>query len=115
MSKYSLKLKSFGRKVKVDLYLSNYRTKADLKHATGVDTSKFTKKVGLANLKFEVNKLNTDKLEKVPTGLNSIKSKVGKLTIDKIVPVPIDLCKINDVVKNDVVKKDVYNAKIKDI
>ena len=115
MSEYSLKLKSFGRKVKVDLYLSNYRRKADLKHATGVDTSKFTKKVDLANLKFEVNKLNTDKLEKVPTGLNSLKSKVGKLTIDKIVRVPIDLCKINDVVKNDVVKKDVYNAKIKDI
>ena len=110
MSEYSLKLKSFGGKVKVDLYLSNYR-----KHATGVDTSKFTKNVDLANLKFEVNKLNTDKLEKVPTGLNSLKSKVGKLTIDKIVPVPIDLCKINDVVKNDVVKKDVYNAKVKDI
>ena len=30
-------------------------------------------------------------------------------------PVPVDLSKLTDVVKNDVVKKDVYNAKIKTI
>ena len=29
--------------------------------------------------------------------------------------VPVDLSKLSAVVKNDVVKKDVYNAKIKDI
>ena len=34
--------------VKVELDLSNYATKADLKNATGVDTLKFTKKVDLA-------------------------------------------------------------------
>ena len=36
--------KSFGRRVKVELDLSNYATKADLKNATGVDRSDFAKK-----------------------------------------------------------------------
>ena len=44
-----------------------------------------------------------------------MKSKVEKLDIDKLVPVPVELSKLSDVVKNDVVKKDPYNAKIKDI
>ena len=44
MGKYFPKLKSFGANVKVELNLSNYATKADLKNATGVDTSDFAKK-----------------------------------------------------------------------
>ena len=36
--------KSFGRKVKVELDLSNYTRKSDLKNATCADTSKFSKK-----------------------------------------------------------------------
>ena len=44
-----------------------------------------------------------------------MKSKVDKLDVDKLVPVPVDLRKLSNVVKNDVFKKDVYNAKIKDI
>ena len=44
-----------------------------------------------------------------------MKSKVDKLDVDKLVSVPVDLSKLNDVVKNDVVKKAVYNAKIKNI
>ena len=44
-----------------------------------------------------------------------MKSKVDKLDVDKLVPVPVDLSKLSDVVKNNVVKKDVYNAKIKNI
>ena len=39
------------------------------------------------------------------TGLNSLKSKAGKLDVDKLVPVLVDLSKLSDVVKNDVVKK----------
>ena len=53
--------------------LSNYATKADLKNVTGVDTSKFAKKIDLASLKSEV-----DKLEQVPTGSSSLKNKVDK-------------------------------------
>ena len=41
------------------------------------------------------------------TNLASLKTEVDKLDIDKLVPVPIDLSKLSNVVKNDVVKKDV--------
>ena len=44
-----------------------------------------------------------------------MKSKVNKLDVDRFLPVPIDLSKLSDEVKNDVVKKDIYNAKIKNI
>ena len=42
-------------------------------------------------------------------------SKVDKLGVDKLVPARVDLSKLSCVVKNDVVKKDVYNTKIKNI
>ena len=41
--------------------------------------------------------------------------KVDKLDVDKLVPVPVDLSELSDVVKNDVVRKDAYNIKIKNI
>ena len=113
MTEYFSEPKSSGRRVKIELDWSNYTTKADLKNATGVDTSKFAKKVDLANLKSNVDKLDIDKLKKVPSGLISLKSKVDKLDVDKLVPVPVDLSKLSYVVKNNVIKKDVYNAKIK--
>ena len=102
--------------MKVELYLPNYVTKADLKNAAVVDTSSFAKKkTDLANLKPNVDKLDIDKLKTVPTNLSNLKSKVHKLDLDKVIPVPVDLSKLGDVVKNIVLKKDVYNAKIKNI
>ena len=91
--------------MKVELDLSNYVTKL-------VDTSKLAEKVDLANLKSNVDKLDIDKLKNVPTNLSNLKSKVDKLDVDKLVPVPAELSKLSGVVKN-VVKKYVYNAKIK--
>ena len=41
---------------KVELDLSNYATKFDLKNATGLDTSKLAKKANLASLKLEIGK-----------------------------------------------------------
>ena len=49
MSKCFPKSKSLGINVKVELDLSNYATKADLKNAMGVDTSDFAKKSDLPN------------------------------------------------------------------
>ena len=95
--------------------MSNYARKADLKNATGVDTLKFAKRVDLADLKSDVDKLDIDKLKNVPTNLSYLKSKVDKLNFDKLVPAPVELSKLSDVAKNDVVKKDLYNAKIKKI
>ena len=73
----------FGGDINVKVDLSNYATKADTKNISHVDTSSFALKTNLASLKTEVDKLD----------------------IDKLVPVPVDLSKLNDVVKNDVVKK----------
>ena len=88
MNKYYPKpYKPFGRNIKVKLDISNYATKSDIKNISHVDTSSFALKTNLANLKTEVDKLD----------------------IDKLVPVPVDLSKLSDVVKNDVVKKDVYD------
>ena len=67
MSEYFPEPKSLGGRVKAEFDLYNYATKADLKNATGVDTSKFAKKVELANLKFNINKLDIDKLKNEPT------------------------------------------------
>ena len=88
--------KSFGRNINVKVDLPNYETKADIKNISYVDTSGFALKTNLADLKTEVDKLD----------------------IEKLVPVPVDLSKLSDVVKNDVVKKDVYDklvTKVNDI
>ena len=43
------------------------------------------------------------------TNLASLKTEVDKLDIEKLAPVPVELNKLSDVVKNNVVKKTVYN------
>ena len=75
-----------GIYVKVDL--SNYATKTDLKNVRHVDASSFALKSNLTSLKTEVNKLDTDKLAPVSNN---------------------DIAKLSNVVKNDVVKKAVYD------
>ena len=44
-----------------------------------------------------------------------MKSKVDKSDVDKLVPAPVDLSKLSNLMKNEAVRKDVYNAKIKNI
>ena len=105
MSEYISEQKSLDGVVKIELDFSNYATKADLKNATGVDTSKFAVKIDSANLKSNVGKLDIGNLENVPTSLINLESIVDKLDVDKLVPVSVDLSKLSDVVKNDVVKK----------
>ena len=88
MSQYFPKpYEPFGGDINVKVDLSNYATKADIKNISHVDTSSFALKTNLANLKSEVDKLDIDKLK----------------------PVSTDLSKLSNVVKNDVVKKDVYD------
>ena len=74
MSEYFPEPKSLG-KVNVELDLSNYATKTDLKNATGIDTSSFAKNLDLANLKSNVGKLDIDKLKNIPTNLKNLKSR----------------------------------------
>ena len=87
MSEYFPKPSSHKENIKVKIDLTNYATKEDIKNTTHVDTSRFALKTNLSSLKFEVDKLD----------------------IDKLVPIPNDLAKLSNVVKNDVVKKAVYN------
>ena len=83
MSQYFTKpYEPLGGDINVKVDLSNYAAKVDLKNISHVvDSSSFALKSNLARLKTEVDKLDTDKL----------------------VPVPVDLSKLSDVVKNDVV------------
>ena len=77
----------FGGSIKVKIDLSNYATKTGIKNISHADTSCFALKTDLANLKTEIDKLD----------------------IDKLVPIPVDLSKMSDVVKTDVIKKAVYD------
>ena len=115
MSEYFLEPKSLGGRVKLELDLSNYATKVNIKKATRVNTSSFAKQVDLVNIKSNVDKLDIVKLKNVPSNLSSLKSKIDKLDADKLILVSVDLSKLINVVKNDVVKKDVYNANIKNV
>ena len=82
MSQYFPKpYEPFDGDINVKVDLSNYATKTDLKISTGTDTSKLAAKSYLVNLKAEVDRLDAEKL----------------------VTVSVDLSKLSDVVKNDVV------------
>ena len=93
--------------------MSNYATKTDTKNILHIDTSSFALKSNLAGIKTEVDKLDIGKLKSLPNNLSDLKRKVEKLDINKLTPVPVDLSKLSNVVKNKVVKKTEYNAKIK--
>ena len=85
------------------------------KNSTVVDTLKFAKKSGLNNLKSDADKLDIDKLKNVPNNLSNLNIKLDKLDVDRLRPLLIDLSKLSNVVKTDVVKKDIYNTKITNI
>ena len=55
--------------------LSNYATKADLKNATGIDTSKLAMKSDFVRLKAEVDKIDISKLKTAPDDLSNLKSR----------------------------------------
>ena len=63
MGEFFQKPKSLGTIVKIELDLSNYATKTDLKNARDIDTSDFAKKTDWGNFKSDVDKLDIDKLK----------------------------------------------------
>ena len=85
--------KSSSNNIKVELDLSNYATKNDLKNITHVDVSSFASKSNLAALKTEVDNIDVDKLKTAP----------------------VDLAKLSNAIENDLVKKTVYNTKVTNI
>ena len=93
MSQYYPPYKSSSNNIKVELDLTNYATKTDLKNITHVDVSSFASKTNLAALKTGIDKIYADKLKTTP----------------------IDLDRLSNLVKNDVVKKTDYYAKVTSI
>ena len=83
MSTYYPPYKSSSNNIKVELDLTNYATKTDLKNITHTDVSSFASK----------------------TNSSALKTKVDKTNVDKLKTVPDDLAKLSNVVKNEVVKK----------
>ena len=61
-----------------------------------------------------MDKLDIDKLKNIPTSLSNLISTLDKFDVGKLVYIPVDLSELSDVVKNDVVTKDVYNNNIED-
>ena len=67
MSQYFPKpYESFKGDINIKVDLSNYATKADLKNATEIDTSKLALKSNLENLKAKIDKIDVGKLKTVP-------------------------------------------------
>ena len=90
-------------KVKVVLDLSNYATKEELEHATGIDTSDLAVKKDFIALRAEVDKLDINKLINAPTRLNNLKTNLDDLDVGKLKTVPVDLKKLSDEVDNKIV------------
>ena len=97
-------------KVNVPLEFSNYATKKELEHATGVDTSNLAAKSNFIALKAEINKLDVKKLVNVPTALNDLKAKIDNLDVGKLKTVPEYLKKLSDVVDKQVVTNTKFNT-----
>ena len=74
----------FGNNISVKADLSNYATKSDLKNVTHGDTSSFTLKANLDNLKTEVNKLDIDKLFPVLVHLHQLSDVVKMMLLKKL-------------------------------
>ena len=80
MSQYFPKsYEPFGGDINVEVDLSNYATKADIKNISHVDAPSFALKTNLASLKTEIDKLDIDKLAPVPADLSKLSDVVKKL------------------------------------
>ena len=114
MSEYFPKPSNHKENIKFEIDLSNYATKKDINDITHLDTSNFALKTNLANLKTEVDKLDIGKLATVPVDLsklsNVVKTDVVKKTVhDKLV------AKVNNIDTSGLVKKTNYDTKITEL
>ena len=83
-------------KAKVVLNVTNYATKKELEHASGVETSDLTVKKDFVALKAEVDKLYINKLLDVPTSWTNLKTKVDDVDVVELKTVPVHLKNVSD-------------------
>ena len=88
MSQYFPPYRSHGGHIKVELDLSSYATKTDLKNVAHRDVSSFVLK----------------------TNLSSLKAEVDKIDILKLTTLSADLAKLTNKVANDLVEETNFNA-----
>ena len=87
MSQYFPPYNNSSNNIEVELDLSNYATKDNVKNITHVDVSSYATKTNLVALKTEVDKIDVDKLKTVPDDLaklsNFVKNEVVKNVVKK--------------------------------
>ena len=83
MNQYYPPYKSSSNNIKVELDLTNYATKNDLKNITHVDVSTYASKTNLAALKSEVDKIDVDKLKTTPTDLDRLSNLAKNAVVKK--------------------------------
>ena len=84
---YYPRYKSSSNNIKVELDLTNYETQTNLNNITHVDTISFA----------------------------ALITEVDKIDVDKLKTTPVDLAKLTNAVKNDLVKKTDFNAKVTNV
>ena len=84
---YYPRYKSSSNNIKVELDLTNYETQTNLNNITHVDTITFA----------------------------ALITEVDKIDVDKLKTKPVDLAKLTNAVKNDLVKKTDFNAKVTNV
>ena len=84
MSQYFPPYRGASNDIKVELDISNYATKDDVKNITHVDVSSYATKTNLAALKSEVDKIDTDKLKKVPSDLAKLSMLLKMMLLKRL-------------------------------
>ena len=75
----------FGGDINIKVDLSDCTTKANLRKATGIDTSNLALKLNLVKLKAEVDKIDIEKSKTVPDELRKLSNVVNNEVIKKTV------------------------------
>ena len=82
--------------------MSNYATKKQLEHVTGVGKSNLAAKSDFP-LEAEVLKVDMNKLVSVPTGLRDVKTILDDLDVGSLKTALIDLQKLINVMSKEVI------------
>ena len=115
MSQYYPLYKSSSNNIKVELDLTNYATKTDLKNITHVDVSSFASKTNFAALKTDLDRLSNlvkndvGKKTDYNTKLTSIETQIAGLTKNTVDNLA-DITKLKAIDTNSFVTRTKFSA-----